>query len=227
MELELLDIFKNEPKNDGITNIFAQELKQNLKQYDINKSEVFKMNDEEIKALSTKYRDIFLAERNKILIEYAKETESEGTMYYIYGTNSQKEKTFNATICEEGKSNEIYELPQEQLPINAEIGCALRKNNDTFYVDENATLFLNEKFRKQILDLLECQNNELQEKRIEGHKYEVSEIGENKVYLFDITEDDSNGLEEIEENQIPEELFNKLKEGSVLVFENGQYNLSE
>jgi len=185
------------------------------------------MNENETNELSTKYRDEFLLARNKILIEYAKETGNEGKMYFIYSINSQKENTFNATICKEGTSNEIIELKQDQLPNNADVGSILLKNNDRFTLDEKATSYLAEKFENLINELLTKENNELQNKRIEGHKYEVSEVGTDRVFLFDITQDDSNGSEEIEELYISEELIQNLKEGSILIFENGEYKLDE
>ena len=67
--------------------------------------------------------------------------------------------------------------------------------------------------------LLNEQLNFLESKRVEGHTYELAEIGEDRAWLYDITSES----EEIEEIDFPEKLLKDATEGDLFVYKNGKY----
>ena len=174
----------------------------------------------EDKKILTKYRDEMLTKRLEILNNYAKSTQNKGEMYYIYSKNSENENGYNLCICEEDKSHIVIEKKQEELPSGAIVGSVLRKNNDKLIIDEKATKTISEKLESIKLQLLEEQSQYLENQRVEGHIYEMAENCGDRALLFDITEGNDEGLEEID---FPLELLNDSKEGDLFVFENGEY----
>ena len=69
-------------------------------------------------------------------------------------------------------------------------------------------------------EILKKQKEFLNSKRIENHVYEMSENGKDRAWLFDIT---NNNDEEIEEIDFPRELLKDAKEGDLFVYKNGEY----
>ena len=171
----------------------------------------------------TKYRDKMLVERLKILNDYAKQTLDKGQMYYIYDKNSKMQDGYNLCICEEGKSNNIIEVSKEDLPIGAEIGSVLRKNGDIYILDEEATIEISQEIYNIKDRTLKEQTEFLESKRIEGHIYEMFENSGDRAWLFDITNESSNGIEGVEEIDFPIELLSDAKEGDLFIYENGEY----
>ncbi|MBR3325380.1 MAG: hypothetical protein IKG14_04990 [Clostridia bacterium] len=223
MDLNILNNMKIGTKGNDFIFSFIDELTQAINNRKEKENNMNLQNNED---LSTKSRDEFVIKRNEILTEYANETSNKGIMYYIYDKNSNNENIFNATICENGKSHEIVELDKNQLPNEVEIGSVLRNNNNNYYIDEQATVKIKNRLDNIKNNLIKKQNLELENNRIEGHIYEVSEVGSDRVYLFDISIDDSNGVDEIEERNISEELLSALNEGDTLIYENGEYRLN-
>lgn len=223
MDLNILNNVKMGTKGNDFIFSFIDELTKT-----INKSREWEnnMNLQNDEDFSTKSRDSYVLKRNELLIDYANRTADRGRMYYVYDKNSNNDNIFNVAVCEEEKSHEIIELNKDELPEGVKIGSVLRNSNDNYIVDEDATFEIENELNEIKKSLIEQQNVELQSNRIEGHKYEVSEIGSNRVYLFDISIDDSNGVDEIEETNISEDLLGKLNEGDILVFENGEYRLN-
>ena len=223
MDLNILNNVKMGTKGNDFIFSFIDELAKTLNK---SKEKENNMNLQNDKELSTKSRDSYVLKRNELLIDYANRTEGQGRMYYVYDKNSNNENVFNVAVCEEGKSHEIIELNKDELPEGVKIGSVLRNSNDNYIVDEEATFEIENELSDLKNSLIEQQNVELQSNRIEGHEYEVSEVGSDRVYLFDISIDDSNGVDEIEETNISEDLLGKLNEGDILVFENGEYRLN-
>lgn len=175
--------------------------------------------DNETKII-TEYRDKMLIERSHILNNYAKQTLNKGQMYYIYSKNSKLENGYNLCICEEEKSHVVIEASIDDLPYGAQIGSVLRNVNGSYVIDEDATKDITEKFSKMKEQLLEQQAIFLESARIEGHIYELSEKADDRVWLFDITNESTNALEEIE---FPDELLSSSNEGDLFIYKNGEY----
>ena len=171
----------------------------------------------------TKYRDKMLLERLKILNDYAKQTLDKGQMYYIYDKNSKMQDVYNLCICEEGNSHIIIEESKEDLPVGAEQGSVLRKRGDIYILDDEATIEIAQELYNLNDEILKEQAEFLESKRIEGHIYEMSENGEDRAWLFDVTDESSNWIEEVEEIDFPKELLQDAKEGDLFIYEDGEY----
>lgn len=179
----------------------------------------------EEKILTTKYRDKFRKEVNIFIEEYANNSINKGELLYIYSKDSQIEDTYNASICEKGKSHEVVHIKKEELPENVDIDTAIRLYDNQYAIDEEATKEIEEHI-KEIVNRIICeQEKELDEHRIEGHIYVVEEVEINRVWLYDISIDDSNGVEVIEETTIPEETILQINNGSKLIYKDGKYEL--
>lgn len=168
----------------------------------------------------TEFRDKMYIQRSKILNDYAKQTSNKGEMYYIYDQNSKLEDGYNLCICEEKESRTIIEVNSNILPNGARIGSVLRKFEDNYVLDNEATKDISKKIEKMKDELLEKQTEFLNSKRIEGHIYEISENGGDRVWIFDITNNSSEALEEI---NFPKELLQDVEVGDLFVYENGEY----
>ena len=81
------------------------------------------------------------------------------------------------------------------------------------------------KFMQDLSESLENknkQNQELQEDRKEGHLYLVTEDRNGEVYLWDFTDKPGHEFKEIITS---EELLKVAKEGAMLQYKNGKYEL--
>ena len=65
-------------------------------------------------------------------------------------------------------------------------------------------------------------NEELENYRKEGHLYLVTEDRKNKIYLNDFTE---KSKVEFKETNLPEEILKDAKEGTMLEYKNGKYEI--
>lgn len=212
--------------NDINSNKYAQNFIQELQKYlenNTKREELALLNPTHNgNKIITKYRDKMLLERADILNNYASKTIDEGEMYYIYSKNSKMEDGYNICNCEKEKSHIVIEVDKEVLPSEAKIGSVLRKNGDTFIIDEKASTEIDEQINNMKTKILEEQAKYLASKRIEGHIYEMSENDGNSAWLFDITTDSNEGVEEID---FPLELLQRSKEGDLFIYENGEYHI--
>lgn len=65
-------------------------------------------------------------------------------------------------------------------------------------------------------------NEELEDYRKEGHLYLVTEDRNNEIYLNDFTE---KSKVEFKETNLPEEILKDAKEGTMLQYKNGKYEV--
>lgn len=230
MDLNIFNSLNINNKGNDIIQGFIKELSEFLEK-NITKNNLLNTNGKELSMIeqiqknqkvTVKYRDKMIIERRNILNNYAKETYEKGTMYFIYDKNSRKENTYNVCICEEGKGHEIIEINKKDLPKEAEIDSVLRIENGKYVLDMEATEQISKKMTEMIDKLLQEQKQYLENNRIEGHIYEVGEKENDRVWLYDITKDVGEGIEEI---NFPLELLNKVTEGTKLKYENGNYQI--
>ena len=224
MELNLNNnIFNNANENAFIKHLI-EELKNYLDNNKIsnniieNKEDNLLKNGEE--EMITTYRDKMNIERNKILNNYANKTSSKGQMYYIYSENSKTQDAYNICICEEGKSHNVIEINKKELPDGAEVGSVLRKKGQNYTIDIEATKDISEELSNLKSKVLKEQDIYLLSQRKEGHVYELSEKSDDRAWLFDITENREEALEEIE---FPIELLQNAHEGDKFVYKKGKY----
>lgn len=214
MKLDLINGIANNTK-------FVQDFIKELQDYLERKEDISLINPiHKGNKIITEFRDKMYIERSKILNDYAKQTIDKGQMYYIYDKNSKFKDVYNLCICEDEKSHIIIEANSNILPNGAKIGSILRKLKDSYILDNEATKDISEKIEKMKDELLEKQTEFLNSKRIEDHIYEVSENGKDRIWLFDITSNSDEALEEID---FPKELLQNAKVGDLFIYKNGEY----
>ena len=172
--------------------------------------------------LTTSYRDKMHLERNNILNSYAKDTKEKGTMYYIYSQSSKNVNQYNLCICEEGKSHDIIEVNESNLPANAGVDCVLRIKNGEYILDTKATKEIEKEVEAMVNKLVIQQEKELTEKRKENHLYEVIEKAGDRVWLMDKSDNTGECFEEI---IFTKENLEALVEGEIIKYENGKYKV--
>lgn len=175
------------------------------------------------KKIITKFRDEMLKARNSILQNYADNTKEKGEMYYIYNTNENKKNSYNLCSCRAEKSHEVITKQIEELPEDANLGSVLRKQNDKFVVDTEATKIIEKEINMMIQEKIEEQNQYLDSRRIDGHIYEVGEKYSGRIWLYDLNNSVGEGIEGIEEIEFPIDLYENAKEGDRFVYKDGEY----
>lgn len=221
MNLDLVNNIFNDVRNNKFVQNFINELQNHIEKDTLNNTNK-KIEGESI-MITAKYRDKMNTEKAHILNNYAQLTSDKGQMFYIYDKNSKMEEGYNLCICEEGKSHDIIELSKVDLPDGATIGSVLRKADNRFVIDEEATQDISQEIYKMKVKLLNEQAEFLDSKRIEGHIYEMSDNDGETAWLFDITNGDNDAIEGIEEIDFPKELLIDGKEGALFIYQNGEY----
>lgn len=223
MNLDLFkDLIKSTKENDIVQN-FVKELgeclENKLSDNERNKIPlVQRILDGRI--LTTRYRDEINIQRHDIINNYSKEHSEQGEFYYVY--NKRSNNTYGIVSHKNGEDGVNIGIKESQLPEGAGVDSVLREKNGKYILDEIATEELQEELTEMINRLLEQQNNELKEQRVEGHLYEFVEKSGDTVWLIDKTKNDGNCFEEID---FPSDVLDKVTEGSVFQYINGKYQL--
>ena len=144
MKLDLFNNLFSDIKKEGIIQNFMNELSGYMKK-DV-KSELNQENseqsllttDEIVKKYNLNMQSSIQLreERDKIIKEYC--TNSGEELYYITYKYTDKDVYAVSEYNEEGKSNTSY-LSESDLPENIREDVVLKKENDKYIIDENAT----------------------------------------------------------------------------------------
>ncbi len=170
----------------------------------------------------TKFRDKMLLDRVNILRNYAEKAEQEGDMYYIYNNSSQKD-SYNLCSCNKDKNHKVITKLIEDLPEGCKLGSVLRNKSNEFVLDKDGTKAVEKEINDMIKENIEEQNEYLENKRIEGHIYEVGEKYSGRVWLYDLSDNINAGKEGIEEIEFSNELYEDIKEGDKVIYQDGDY----
>ena len=225
MELNIFNININmDNKNREEVSDFIKELSDYLENDNDRQVSILEQVQKSEK-VTVMYRDKINIERNKILNNYAKENQDKGVLYYIYN-KVQDTDNYLLSICEENKSNVVIEVNEKKLPKGISVDTVLRQENGKYIVDTRATFIVRKQIEKMVNKLLKEQEQYLQSNRVEGHIYEVGEVERDRVWLYDITKNDVNGIEAFEEIQFPLEFINKITEGTKVIYQNGSYEIN-
>ena len=222
MNLDFVNELLNNIKENKVVQNFIKELSNYLEQNTSNNKWINLISDDlsiNNKKIISKYKNKMLIERNNILQNYAKKTLQEGEMYYIY--NTSEKNSYNLSNC--AKSNEVITVSANNLPEGAELGSVLRKKENSFIIDMEATKSVGEQINKMINKTIQEQDKYLESKRVEGHIYEVGEKYMGRIWFYDLNNSTSIGKEGIEEIDFPKELYDSAKEGSQFLYKNGSY----
>lgn len=228
MRLELINnIINNLKDNDFIQN-FIEEITKHLKQNDasidfkIDKIEFNNLLSKDLtlygNKITAKYRDIMIQERGKILNNYAYKTREKGELLYIYNKENSSYDIANIT-----QNSKTITKTMDEVPKESRLGCVLRKNGDKIELDKKATTEIAEEINSMIKEKIEEQKKYLASKRIDGHIYKVGEKYSGRIWLYDLETKVDGVLEGIEEIEISQDLYNNVKEGDLLIFENDTY----
>ena len=220
-----LNIFKKISQNlkRVDTTEFLQELKNNIEKSDNSKETVPLLDKIQNKSkLSIGTKNKMENEFDKILLDYANETQDKGDLYFVV-ERSKKDNLLVVYKYENGVDT-VFKLSDSDLPVNAGVNSSLRIEDGKFLLDEDATIEIENRINEMTKELVEEQNKVLEEYRKDGHLYRVSENINNHVFLWDITD---KPKEEIEEVDFPEELLDKAIEGTVFVYMDGEYKYTE
>lgn len=234
MNLDFMNDLFNGLKENKVVQNFAKELSEYVEKNLESDSRTHANDDSYVdltadnleiegEKVTAKFKDEMVVERANILQNYAKEN---GEMYYIYG-NSTQEDAYNLTPCDETRSHQVITINAEELPKGAELGSVLRKTGEEFELDPSATKEIAEKISDMIEEKLEEQEQYLENKRIEGHVYEVGEKQDGRIWLYDLNNSAGGGTEGIEEIQFPKTLYESAEEGDLFVYKDGEYQRSE
>ena len=237
MSLDIVnDLFNNLKENKFVQN-FIKELSNYLEKSGTNNQEISEANDNwcnllednlEInnKKITSKYKNEMLIERANILQNYAQNTKDEGEMYYIYNMNDNKD-AYNLCICDTSKSHEVIAKKLDELPSGSKLGSVLRKQGENFILDKNATQTVQKQINNMIQEKIREQDQYLNSKRIEGHVYEVDEKNLGKIWLYDLNNKIGEKIDEIEEIEFPQSLYETAKKGDLFIYQNGEYQKYE
>ena len=217
MNLDLINDLVNRISNNSSIQVFLKELQKNIERNKAKREDILLNNDEK---MVTEFRDKMLIERAHILNEYAKQTSNLGEMYYIYCKNLNMENRYNMCICRDEMNHNVIEIDAENLPVGSQIGSVLRKHEDSFILDEEATEEVTKEIENMKENIMREQEEYLNSVRIEEHIYELSEKSDDRVWLFDTTNVSNEAIEEID---FPKELMEDSQEGDLFIYEYDEY----
>ena len=230
MNLDLVNNLFNNLKENKFVQNFMKELSNYLENNIANNQDINKWNnllsddltlyDNKIIA---KYRDKMLTERNNILQNYARNTEEDGEIYYIYNTSTNQRNSFDLCSCKEEKSHEVITKQIDELPAGSKLGSVLRKQGENFELDLDATKVVGEEINKMIQEKIQEQNEYLDSKRIDEHIYEAGEKYSGRIWLYDLSNGTGSGIEGIEEIEFSQDLYETAREGDKFIYKNGKY----
>lgn len=156
--------------------------------------------------------------RNEIIAQYAQNTLDEGDLYYIlYKSNVEG----NYQVLKyEGEDWKKFGVLEMDLPDGAGVNTVMRLKDNKYVIDEKATETITSEITENAFKILKEQSNYLQNCRIEGNLYCITEDVYDRIYLTNL-----NTNEKFEEVDFPKELFKEANLGNVVKFENGTYEI--
>lgn len=224
MNLDFINNLFNNLKENKLAIDFMNELSDYLENNGWNNLLADDLTINDTKIIS-KYKDNMLKERANILQDYAENTKVAGEMYYIYNVSENEKNSYN--ISKTDKSHKILTLSIDELPKGTQLGSVLRKQGDKFILDANATRIVGKRINEMIEEQIKKQNQFLQDKRIDGHMYEVEEKDNGGIWLYDLNNIEGGGIEEFEEIEFPKNLYQMSKRGDKFLYKDGEYQKVE
>lgn len=224
MNLDFVNNLFNNLKENKLAIDFMNELSDYLENNGWNNLLADDLTINDTKIIS-KYKDNMLKERANILQDYAENTKEAGEMYYIYNVSENEKNSYN--ISKTDKSHKILTLSIDELPKGTQLGSVLRKQGDKFILDANATRIVGKRINEMIEEQIKKQNQFLQDKRIDGHMYEVEEKDNGGIWLYDLNNIEGGGIEEFEEIEFPKNLYQMSKRGDKFLYKDGEYQKVE
>lgn len=224
MNLDFVNNLFNNLKENKVAIDFMNELSDYLENNGWNNLLADDLTINDTKIIS-KYKDNMLKERANILQDYAENTKEAGEMYYIYNVSENEKNSYN--ISKTDKNHKILTLSIDELPKGTQLGSVLRKQGDKFILDANATRIVGKRINEMIEEQIKKQNQFFKDKRIDGHMYEVEEKDNGRIWLYDLNNIEGGGIEEFEEIEFPNNLYQMSKKGDKFLYKDGGYQKVE
>lgn len=222
-----LDIFNNLTNDKGGNN-FIQNFINELANYlatNLNQNKevdsFLSMDEIEQKYNLTSQSSIELRnQRDEIIKDYLQNS-TEESLYFVTYKNEAKN---NYTISQynKGGENTSFGLSGEDLPKDVKKDVVLKKEDDKFVVDYQATETIMNKISDCAEKLAQEQNTKLNKSREENGLYQVVDISSNGVYLQNMSNN-----QVFEEVDIPKELLNQIGNDYILRYKDGTYTLEQ
>lgn len=221
MNLDFFNNLANNLKENKIIQNFMEELGEYLeKNIETNKEELGILEQiQSQRNTSIASRNTMKNERSQILTQYANQTLEKGEMYFIV---SKKQDNYTVYQYENNKEN-ILQLNQKEIPKEAGVNSVLRVQNGKYILDRQDTQNVINEITQMANNVLDKQDKQLEEFRQEGHLYKVEEDRNDRIYLTDITDTNSNIV--LEEVAFPKELLGQAGEGTIFQYQSGKYQL--
>lgn len=227
MKLDLFNNLFSDIKKEGIIQNFMNELSGYMKK-DV-KSELNQENseqsllttDEIVKKYNLNMQSSIQLreERDKIIKEYC--TNSGEELYYITYKYTDKDVYAVSEYNEEGKSNTSY-LSESDLPENIREDVVLKKENDKYIIDENATKSIIKQIEECAIEIANKQESQINNLRKENALYQVVGFTSKGVTLRNL----ENNIK-FEETEIKQDIKSKIGIDYILKYSNSEYNIEE
>lgn len=222
-----LDIFNNLTNDKGGNN-FIQNFINELANYlatNLNQNKevdsFLSMDEIEQKYNLTSQFSIELRnQRDEIIKDYLQNS-TEESLYFVTYKNEAKNNYTISQYNKEGK-NTSFGISGEDLPKDVRKDVVLKKEDDKFVVDYQATETIMNKISDCAEKLAQEQNTKLNKSREENGLYQVVDISSNGVYLQNMSNN-----QVFEEVDIPKELLNQIGNDYILRYKDGTYTLEQ
>ena len=222
-----LDIFNNLTNDKGGNN-FIQNFINELANYlatNLNQNKevdsFLSMGEIEQKYNLTSQSSIELRnQRDEIIKDYLQNS-TEESLYFVTYKNEAKNNYTISQYNKEGK-NTSFGISGEDLPKDVKKDVVLKKEDDKFVVDYQATETIMNKISDCAEKLAQEQNTKLNKSREENGLYQVVDISSNGVYLQNMSNN-----QVFEEVDIPKELLNQIGNDYILRYKDGTYTLEQ
>lgn len=222
MKLDFFNKITNHTKTDNDISNFVDELKEFLnhsnKENTIDEEILKKMQTERNTSLISKNK--MYQKKDEIIMKYANQNME--ALYFV-ANKSKTEDVYRIEKYENGEKENL-QIHKKDLPENISVNAIMKQENDQYIIDKILTQEINDYIEKSAKEILDEQDKKLNEYKQEGHLYSITENRNNRIYIWDLT---TKPNIEIEEVNFPEELRNKVSEGTILQYRNGQYKIKE
>ena len=130
------------------------------------------------------------------------------------------------------RNGEIYKFNNNVEPeyignTELENGIYRKKENNEYQLDINLNQEINNKISEMKNDIILKEKERLNQKRVEGEKYIVDEIGDDEKYVYLTRTSNGTEFQEFEiSDQLYEEILNENTNEKInLVYSNGEYKI--
>lgn len=216
-----LDIFENIKNTlDDKMEEFINDLSEYLNNSKEKETQKFTTLDEIEKTykLNRTSQSELRKQTKEILQQIANEKSQDEPIYYISWKNAFKDKYEIETYSKDGATSEFW-IEGSELPKNATVNDILKKENNKFVIDNDATSKFLEKATECAKNLLEKQEKNVAQYREEDCLYYVIDSDLEVVHLKNL-----NNNKIFEETNLPDDIKKVVFKDCILRYKNGKYS---